>query len=160
MKIEIREAAENDMAGLISLLYQVHDIHAAQRPDIFMKGMKKFSEEELMEAISSKESMIFVAADENGEVLGHLFCEIQVTENKKTPSLCDRKALFVDDLCVDEKKRGMKIGEKLFEYAKNVAKSNGCDSITLNIWNFNEPALRFYERIGFSPLKTVMEQRL
>ncbi len=160
MEIKIRKANESDVEGLNKLLYQVHDVHANARPDIFKKGMKKFNETQLLEAINNDENLIYVAVNEREEILGHLFCEIKVTKTENIASLCDRKELFIDDLCVDEKARGQKIGQKLFDYSKEVAKNNNCDSITLHIWNFNEAALRFYERIGFNPLKTLMEHKL
>lgn len=157
--IKIRKAEKKDVEGINNLLYQVHDVHAIGRPDIFKKGLKKFDDLELIEIIENEKYLIFVAVDENEKILGHIFCEIQETsENAK--SLQKRKVLYVDDLCVDENVRGKNIGKKLYEYILSIAKDKSCNAVTLHIWNFNEKAMKFYEKIGFEPLKTLMEKKI
>ena len=95
--------------------------------------------------------------DENA-VLGYTFCEIQ--ETKEDTSLHSRKTLYIDDLCVDKNARGQHVGTALYDYTVDFAKSISCDSITLNVWDFNEGARKFYEKCGMKPLKTIMEQIL
>lgn len=157
--IKIKKAEVGDILGLNELLYQVHDVHAQGRPDIFKKGAKKYNEVELEEIIKNENTPIFVAIDENSnEVLGHMFCIFK--EVKDHVSLENRKILFIDDLCVHEKARGQKIGQKFCDFALELCKKENCHSLTLDIWNFNEGALKFYERLGFKPLKTVMEMKI
>ena len=70
------------------------------------------------------------------------------------------KTLYIDDLCVDESARGKGIGGKLFEYVESFGKSVGCDSITLNVWEQNTAARRFYDACGMTPQKTTMEKKI
>ena len=158
MKIKIRKADEKDIAGLNLLLYQVHGVHVNGRPDIFKKGEKKFSDIELKEVLKDDKTPIFVATDENDNILGHCFCVFREVKNDK--SLCDRKVWYIDDLCVDKNIRNSGIGKKLYEYVLNFAKENNFTSVTLDVWNFNESAFKFYEKIGFLPLKTLMEKQI
>ena len=72
----------------------------------------------------------------------------------------DRKTLYLDDLCVDETLRGRHIGQALYRYVLDVARENGCDAVTLNVWCLNEGAVRFYEKCGMTPLKVVMEHKM
>ena len=65
--------------------------------------------------------------------------------------------LYIDDFCVDEKARGQHIGKRLFEYVRNEAKQLGCYEVTLNVWEGNDNALRFYRAMGFRPKETQME---
>lgn len=88
--------------------------------------------------------------------MGHLFTIIQ---EQKAP-LTSHKTLFIEDLCVDENARGQKIGEQLYHFALDYAKEIGCYNLTLNVWNANVGALRFYERMGLTPQETRMEQIL
>ena len=118
--MNIRKANERDIAGVNALLYQVHRIHAEGRPDIFRLGNKKYNDDELRAIISNNTTPIFVAVNEEEKVLGYAFCIYQ--ETKGNPSLCDRKTVYIDDLCVDEKLRGQHIGRNLYEYVKNYAK--------------------------------------
>ena len=99
---------------------------------------------------------IFVYEDENGCILGHLFMVIQDISENDGPQKT-HKSLFIDDLCVDKEARGQKIGEKLYQFALDYAKEQGCYNVTLHVWNDNAGALRFYERLGMRPRYTEME---
>ncbi len=154
----IRKATNSDINGIISLLYQVHAVHANGRPDIFKLGGIKYTKENIEEILKNENTPIFVLVNEENVVLGYSFCEIK--ETAEDTSVNRRKTLYIDDLCVDENARGQHIGTKIYEYVKDYAKSISCDSITLNVWEFNETAKIFYEKCGMKPLKTVMEQIL
>ena len=67
------------------------------------------------------------------------------------------KTLYIDDICVDEKARGKHVGTALYEYVLDYAKSIGCNNITLNVWEGNDPALSFYKNMGMKVQKTTME---
>ena len=154
-EMEIRRAEERDLPYIVKLLHQVHDVHSSHRPDIFNRGNRKYNDEQILKIIKNDNAPIYVA-DEGGAVIGYAFCIIE--EVKDTPALVDMKSLYIDDLCVDEALRGRHIGSALYEHVLSEAKRLGCYHVTLNVWNFNESAMRFYERCGLSPLKTVMEK--
>ena len=94
--------------------------------------------------------------EEKKEVVGYLFAVYEEIKDHK--SLVSRKTLYIDDICVDEKYRGMKVGTQLYNYAKMIARTNGCYDITLNVWNLNPGAMKFYEKMGLKPLKITMEE--
>ena len=153
--MQIRRAKISDMNGLNKLLMQVLMVHHYGRPDLFKPDVKKYTDEELKAIIADDESPIFVAVDESDEVLGYAFCRfIQHINNN---ILTDIKTLYIDDLCVDEDKRGMHIGKQLYEYVLAFAKESGCYNVTLNVWSCNESAMKFYEKCGLVPQKVGME---
>ena len=153
----IRRAKYTDIDRMNVLLYQVQQLHADGRPDIFKNGAKKYTTEELKAIIADDMTPIFVY-EEDGMVMGYAFCIYQITPESE--QLHARKVLYIDDLCVDESYRRKHIGKKLYEHVLTVAKENGCDSVTLNVWRVNPSAERFYQKMGMEPLKTMMEQRL
>jgi ribosomal protein S18 acetylase RimI-like enzyme len=67
------------------------------------------------------------------------------------------KYLFIDDLCVDESCRGQHVGSRLFEYVKEEAKKLGCYHVTLNVWEGNDNANAFYEKMGMKTKERQME---
>ena len=156
--MNIRRATEKDIVGINKLLYQVHRIHAEGRPDIFRLGNKKYNDDELCVIIADDNAPIFVAVDDAENVLGYAFCIYQ--EVKNNASLCDRKTVYIDDLCVDATLRGQHIGTALYEHVLATSKQAGCQAVTLNVWCLNEGAMRFYEKLGMKPLKVVMEETL
>ena len=66
-------------------------------------------------------------------------------------------SLFIDDLCVDSAARGQQIGKSLFEFVKEEAKALGCYEVTLNVWEGNDGAKAFYDKMGMKPKETQME---
>lgn len=152
----IRLAKEEDIPRLQELLGQILIVHHQVRPDIFKSEGSKFTDAELEAVINDLNRPIFVYEDENGCILGHLFMVIQDISENDGPQKA-RKSLFIDDLCVDKEARGQKIGEKLYQFALDYAKEQGCYNVTLHVWNDNAGALRFYERLGMRPRYTEME---
>lgn len=156
--VRIRRAQVQDADAITQLLYQVHQVHADGRPDIFKTGKKKYTQEELLQIMQNDQTPIFVAVNATDQVMAYAFCVYQETAGAE--SLTDRKVLYVDDLCVDTAYRGQNIGTLLYQFVEEQAKASGCHSVTLQVWQLNAPAIRFYEKIGFQPLKTMLERVL
>lgn len=154
----IRRGRKGDIFEIERLLYQVQKVHADIRPDIFRHGQKKYTTEELENLLQDNSRPIFVHENDEYKIDGYIFCVYQITKDSR--SLYDRKVLYIDDLCVDERCRGNSIGTQLYEYAVKFAKENHFDSITLNVWNGNDIAYQFYEKCGLQPLKTMLEQKI
>ena len=151
----IRRATEKDIKDLIRLLEQVDLVHHLVRPDIFKIGTK-YDKYELSLLIRDNSRPIFVY-DDSG-VKGYAFTIFKKHINDSI--LTDIKTLYIDDLCVDKEYRGHHIGEELYKYVLDYAKKNNCYNVTLNVWYDNKPALAFYEKMGLSPLKICLEQKL
>lgn len=151
----IRRAKKEDLSKINELLYQVHDLHARKRPDLFKIGRKKYNDEEILEIISDDNRPIYVY-EESKEVLGYGFCVI--TDYDESSSLATRKELYIDDLCVDKNMRNKGIGKAIYYHILDEAKKMGCYNVTLNVWCLNDSAMKFYESIGLKPLKIYMEK--
>ena len=149
----IRKAEKRDLPGIISLLHQVNMVHHVLRPDLFKPHTTKYDEQELEALLADDTKPIFVF--DNGDILGHAFCMVKEVKGDKL--LEDIKTLYIDDICVDEKARGQHVGRALYEYVRDYAKSIGCNNITLNVWEGNNPALNFYRNMGMKVQKTTME---
>ena len=152
--MNFRRAQIKDIPRIHELLAQVDMVHHLGRPDIFKVG-NKYNDQQLEEIIADDKRPIFVAADDNDEVLGYAFCIYKQVLNDNI--LTDIKTLYIDDLCVYENLRGQHIGRQLYEYVKVFAKENGFYNLTLNVWSLNEGAQRFYESVGMVPQKIGME---
>ena len=128
----VRKAEKRDIGAIIRLLHQVNMVHYEKRPDLFKPYTTKYDEQELEALLGDDSKPIFVYDD--GEVLGH-----------------------ADDICVEETARGRHIGQSLYEYVRDYARSIGCYNITLNVWEGNDSALSFYRSMGMQVQKTGME---
>lgn len=153
----IRKARYEDIPRIIELLADVDLIHHLGRPDIFKIGTK-YSEDDLKQMIDDNKDIIFVYTNSSDLVLGYAFTQTKQVLNDSI--LTDIKTLYIDDLCVEKTTRGLGIGKKLYEYVKAYAKDNDYYNVTLNVWECNPKAKKFYEALGLKPLKTYLEDIL
>ncbi len=153
--MNIRKAENKDIQRLLELLQQVLELHAKIRPDVFIPGTTKYTQEELEGIIRDEMSPVYVSVDDGDEVMGYAFCQIK--EQPFSNNMVPFKSMFIDDLCVDESRRGQHVGEALFEYVKDRARELGCYEVTLNVWAGNESAEHFYEKMGMKTKERQME---
>ena len=153
----IRKATHNDIPRILELLSQVNDVHAEGRPDFFIKGKRKYNEEDLLKIINDDTTPVFVC-EENDDIKGYAFCVIQ--DLSKCDNLRPDKSLYIDDICVDENYRRHGVGKKLYEHVVQFAKEEKCFNITLNVWAKNPGAQAFYESMGMTVQKVCMEKIL
>lgn len=129
-------------------------LHTEGRPDIFAPG---FPQElaDYLNVIFERENSEVVVAELDGQIVG--FACIAYVER---PASVFRNALRycdIDELCVDERFRRQGIGRVMFDFIKARAADQGFSRIELNMWEFNENALRFYESLGFQTYRRYME---
>ena len=153
--MRVRMAEEKDIERIHSLLAQVAMVHHKGRPDLFKYGKSKYTDEELKEILKDENRPILAAVDDNDCLQGYAFCICQQPNGES--SLQPRKALYIDDLCVDENRRGMHIGKTIYEAVLDFAREHGCYNVTLNVWSCNESAMKFYQACGLKPQKVGME---
>ena len=153
--MKVRRAENKDIEKILDLLIQVDMVHHNGRPDIFKGPVTKYDAEQLKDIIKDDNRPVFVCVDDNDKVLGHAFCMHQQIQDHKL--LTDRKTLYIDDICVDETARGKGVGRMLYEYVKEYAIEKGFYNITLNVWECNPTAIKFYESMGLKPQKIGME---
>lgn len=157
MAINIRSAKLSDIPLILKLLHEVLEVHAAIRPDIFISGTTKYSADELTKIIEDPNTPIIVAVNDDDEVIGYGFCIFKTIDQQ---SLVHSKTLYIDDICISQNYRQQHVGTKIFDAIKQFALDNGCDAITLNVWEGNDNAKKFYEHMGMKIRKTNMELML
>lgn len=155
--MKIRFAKKSDTGALLSLLSEVLQIHHSIRPDIFKSGGTKYSENELYNIIDDEKTPIFVAEIDT-RVVG--YCFTVIIEQEENAILKKRKDLYIDDLCIAKDMRGCGIGQELYLNAEEYAKKIGCDFVTLNVWDGNDSAIYFYDKMGLTPRKNLLEKQI
>lgn len=158
MEIRIRKAEPKDAEKIAEMLIGIGALHHNGRPDIYKDNLQKYNEKDIIEILKCEDSPIFVAADEDDNVAGYAFCQLKTVEENK--AFVGRRFLYIDDFCVDEKYRKQHIGQTLLKAVTDEAKKMNVASIELNVWEFNESAIKFYEKCGFTTQKREMEIKL
>ena len=153
--MKIRKAEEKDLDQVLELLSDLLELHAALRPDIFIPGTTKYTKEELLDIFVNDETPVYLAVNDDDEMMGYVFCVIQ--DPPFTTNMKQLKTLFIDDFGVLEKYRGRHIATEMFEFVKEEAKRRGCYNVTLDVWEGNDKARKFYDNIGMNVKETRME---
>ena len=155
--MEIRFAHAGDIPGMLELLRQVGSVHHDIRPDIFRAGALKYDEPALKDILADETKPIFVAVD-GGFVAGYCFCVRK--DYRGSGVQTDRVELYIDDLCVEETRRGGGIATALYRHVTKYAKHLGCAFVSLNVWCGNNGAMAFYEKMGLRPRHIMLEMPL
>lgn len=159
MDLTIRRAQPSDIPALLHLLVQVNAVHADGRPDLFARTTK-YGPQELEALLADKNRPVWVAiaSGDPERVVGSCYAVVQ--DHCPDRLMQDFKTLYIDDLCVDENARGHHVGTALYEFVRDWARDEGFYNLTLNVWECNPGARRFYEAMGLVPQKTCLEQIL
>ena len=152
--MQIRNMTLNDYIDVDRLMAQVHQLHVNGRPDLYIDVDHIYSYEQFKEMVEN-EDMITILAEEDDKVLG--IC--MITMRAKT-CMIKRRTAYMEDLCVDESCRGRGIGKALFLHAKEASVKMGAERLDLMVWDFNEDARKFYEKMGMKPQRYIYESKL
>lgn len=150
----IRFALESELPRVNELRAQVSELHAAARPDFFRPGFPSLIAERIDAAFADERQHILVAEQE-GQLAGFAFLEeVDTLEHPHKPA---RHYMEVNEFGVDAAFRRQGVGRAIFAGIKAFAKERGFDRIELDVWEFNENALQFYESVGFTTYRRLME---
>jgi ribosomal protein S18 acetylase RimI-like enzyme len=74
--------------------------------------------------------------------------------------MSDSTSWYVWDVAVHEPFRGRGIGAETMLLAEDFARSQGATSMRLNVFAYNEPAIRLYDRLGYETAAMHKQKRL
>lgn len=150
----IRFAEKKDLERVNELRRQVSQVHANGRPDIFRAEFRSEMRDLIYSIWESENKDIIVAVQDN--IICGFAC-VQYITKPESPYSLERKYYQVAEFGVDENYRRQGIGRELFQYIRADAKKKGFNRIELDMWEFNEGALKFYEAVGFRTYRRYME---
>ena len=153
----VRFAREEDLPAVNVLRRQVNDLHVAGKPEVFKPGFCRELQDYVF-AIWEDPAKRILVAERDGEVCG--FAVLNHISRPENPFMYARDFLDVDEFGVDENHRRQGIATALMAFIRNWAKEAGFQRLELNMWEFNQGALAFYEEAGFTTFRRYMEIRL
>ena len=140
----IRKASLNDYNQISKLVSEVHQLHVLNRPDVYLDLKQPFSYDSFLQLLEEPTSNLFVIENSNQNLIGY-----GIINFLKTRSLTIMKPstiAYIDDFCISSSYQHQGYGAQLFDYLKEYAKEQGATSLQLTVWEFNEPAIAFYEK--------------
>jgi GNAT superfamily N-acetyltransferase len=150
----IRYAEKEELESVNKIRKQVNEVHVIRRSDVFREDGWQFIEPFIYKRFDEDNSNVIVA-DIDGEIVG--FAVIQYIEKTESPFGKERKYLHIEEFGVDEKHRRKGIATAIINFVKEDAKKHGFIRIELDMWEFNDGAMAFYESVGFNTFRRYME---
>ena len=150
----VRFAKEEDLKRVNELREEVNEVHVNGLPDIFKPGFCKELRDYIYE-IWNAENKDIIVAERDGVICG--FACVQFVDKPENPFMSARKFYDVDEFGVSKEFRRQGVATELINFIKEDAKRRGMHRLELNMWEFNEGALAFYEAVGFKTYRRYME---
>lgn len=157
MNSEIRFAKETELEEINKLRKQVNDLHVKGKPEIFKAGFSEELKNYVYDVFYNERNKI-VVCDCDGIIAG--FAILNHISKPESPFSYARDFLDIDEFCVDVHYRRQGIATQMIQYIQDYAKNEDFTRIELNMWEFNQEALAFYESIGFTTYRRYMEMKL
>ena len=153
-----RRATMDDYDVLMVLVAEADELHARLMPGYFRKPTRPArSRAELSRVLSSLDEIVYVAV-EGEEIVGMVHA--QLYDTPPGPALVQRRRAHVDNLVVAARHRRLGHGRALLDAASTWAKAKGAEELLLTVWSGNADAERFYERLGFGRVSSVLGKPL
>jgi diamine N-acetyltransferase len=148
VSVTIRVARVEDMAALVELHREVHELHLASRPDQFKPTRDEEIEAKFRKQLDASDTKVWVA-ERDGQLVGHAVAiHYQRAEGPNCPA---RQWWDVDQIGVASAHRRSGIGRALLQTVVDAASATGIQQIELNSWAFNRDAHAAFESFGFAP---------
>jgi GNAT superfamily N-acetyltransferase len=135
-----------DVPSLVALFQELDRMQADWRVFTPRPGFYDEVGEKYREAMNNPDSMVLVAVDDEGEVVGMAYGE------SHTPSrFSDERALELSGVVVRAGYRGRGVGRELVEEAARFAQERNVAWIELKTFAPNRGAMEFWVNLGFEP---------
>ena len=157
LPVTVRFAREEELDRVNVLRRQVNELHVAGKPDVFKPG---FGSElrDYIHVIQADPEKKIVVAERDGKLCG--FAVLNHIVRPENPYMYERNFLDIDEFGVDESCRRQGVAAAMIRFIRDYAREKGYRRLELNMWEFNQDALAFYEAAGFKTFRRYMEMFL
>ena len=148
-EIEIRKMTEKDLDEVQILLEQLNESFNSEH-DISIEALT--SSFQIMR--TQNDNYLNYIAVFGDKIVGFITVIIYLT------FFHCKGTLLINELVVDKKYRGMKIGEKLLQHMIDIAKDRGLNEIEVGTTFENKDAIRFYKKNGLTDESIILGKEL
>lgn len=136
MPVTVRNGTADDMKNVHALVMQLAIFEKA--PEEVITDVETLQKDGYGERDNFR---TLIAEDENKQVIGICLYYIAYSSWKG-------RILFLDDIVVDEPYRSQGVGTLLMNALFNICKEEHIKQMRWQVLDWNEPAIKFYEKLG------------
>jgi diamine N-acetyltransferase len=150
-----RKALLKDFEAIVKLKKEVHEFHFKNEPKFYKNPETLLCIEDFKKEL--EKNHIYVLENEDG-IIGYAFIYDIIVKNDQL--IFDQKILFIDDFSISQTQKRKGFGNELFHSIEEYGKQNNYSSIELNVWNFNDDAKKFYEKMEMKTTRIRMKKTI
>ena len=158
MTIIVRKATTNDYNILCELFDEIDALHRDNLPHLFQKPSGSVREQDYYSGLIADENVGLFVAEADGKLVG--FVHAIVRDTPAFPVFVPRRYAIVDGIVVKSEFQNHGTGRILMDKMQEWAIAKGATSIELNVYEFNETAISFYEKLGYQTFSRKMSKEL
>ena len=152
--VTVRYALQDELPRVNELRRAVNALHAEGRPDIFPPGFGEELQQRVYQVFDAPDADVIAAYA--GDVLCG-FAVVQYISKPESAYMRGQRFYHIEEFGVDAGYRRRGVGTALLRFCRAEAARRGFDRVTLDVWEFNDSAQKFYESAGFQPYRHYLE---
>lgn len=152
MNLHFRQAQPHDFDRLLHFArenFKQTYAHRNSPEDMALYLSQNYSPAAFRVEFSHSDS-VFYLAEMNDELVGYL--------KMNHGEVVEKGGCEIERIYVASEQKGRGIGRQLLQWAKETARRAGAQFVWLGVWEHNQPAIDFYQRLGFSQAGTSLFQ--
>jgi len=147
MSIKIRPGKLIDLPEVVKMIKELADYEKAlDQVEITVEILER-------DGFGDHPYFWILIAEKHGEIAGLAFYFIRYSTWKG-------KTLYLEDFIVKDEFRRQGIGTELFNELKKIVNREGLDGIVWQVLDWNEPAIKFYKKLGATISSEWLDGRL
>lgn len=146
MDVFIREATMADQAGLERLYQEIDTLHHDALPHLFRKAEEIERPSSFLEEQLGDENTHLFVADVGERLAGVISLKLRKHDHSL---FYGQEYLHISTLIVAAEYHGQGVAQPLMATAVTFAKERNLSQITLNVYEFNQRAIAYYQKEGF-----------
>ena len=152
--MELRPAKKDDYDVLFELFNELQMTHYKTVPNFFKTASKdKIFYDYFDEVIENVDKHLILAFEGNVPI-GYVYYVISnLPENVYRKK---QRIIYINQILISEDYQGKGYGKALIGYVKDEAKKENIRRVGLDVWLFNEGAIKIFESQGFKPSLQIM----
>jgi ribosomal protein S18 acetylase RimI-like enzyme len=158
MDITIRKVNIADYEKILPLMDSINKLHRQEHPEIFQEPIENNNDNDYLREQILDENVGFFVAESAGDILGYIHASVR--ETPPISILVPRRYATIESLVVRQDVHRCGIGRLLMNAIRKWAKSIEVTNIDLNVYDFNQAALLFYENLGYKTYSRRMKKSI
>ena len=157
--MNIREARPADVAVIVKLNDEVHDIHLRLFPDTFKPIDPVDLAEWFGRLLNDDKMIILVAEDASVPGASDIVAYLTLRKDERPANVFAqiRRRAYIDNVCATERHRGKGIFQALLRKAEDIAREWGMSRLELDVWSDNAAAKNVFSQCGFQTYNEKMK---